>query len=357
MTSQPAYIGMDLGTYKTAVVSSSGIRESLYSTVGWPKDHVARAIIGSDVVFGQEAVEKRLALNICRPLQRGALKYLDSTKAGLNDQEVKQHREAARLLVKHAVELTRPTAGAPVYGVIGAPSRASTLNKEFIMEIAEDAFDAVVIAPEPFTVAYGMNALSDALVIDIGAGTIDICPLYSSYPSDEDQVTVPLGGDFVDEAFMKALSEQHPEAELSHNTAREIKERYGYVHDVNEKAVAMLDVKARPTEFDVSAPLKEACMMIVEPIVEGIEEVICRFEPEFRRLMLGNVILAGGGSQLRGLDRLLEQSLEQFGGGRVRRVGDSVFAGAAGALKLAMSMSDGQWGQFRVQTTGDARAA
>jgi rod shape-determining protein MreB and related proteins len=207
----------------------------------------------------------------------------------------------------------------------------------------------VVIAPEPFTVAFGMNALSDTLVIDIGAGTIDICPLYSTYPTDEDQVTVPLGGDFVDEAFMRLMAERFPEAELSPNIAREIKEKYGFVHDIDEKAIAMLDVKARPTEFDVSGPLKEACLMLVEPIIEGLREVISRFDPEFRHAMLSNIILAGGGSQLNGLDRLIEQSLESYGGGRVRKVGDSVFAGAAGALKLAMSMPAGQWDQFRLQ--------
>jgi rod shape-determining protein MreB and related proteins len=351
MDSQPVYIGMDLGTFKTSIVSSNGTRDSLFSAVGWPKDHVARAILGRDVVFGTDVVEKRLALKVCRPFQRGALKYLDSADSGVSEANLEQHKEAARLLVKHAVELTRPTPGAPIYGVIGAPSRASIVNKQFIMETASDAFDAVVIAPEPFTVAFGMNALSDTLVIDIGAGTIDICPLYSTYPTDEDQVTVPVGGDFVDEAFMRLMSEQFPQAELSPNIAREIKEKYGFVHDINEKAVAILDVKAQPTEFDVSVPLKEACLTLVGPIIEGLREVISRFDPEFRRAMLSNIILAGGGSQLNGLDRLIEQSLESYGGGRVRKVGDSVFAGAAGALKLAMSMPADQWDQFRLQDT------
>ncbi|MDA0281811.1 MAG: rod shape-determining protein [Planctomycetota bacterium] len=359
MDSQPAYIGMDLGTFKTSVVSSNGIRESLFSAVGWPKDHVARAILGRDVVFGTDVVEKRLALKVCRPFQRGALKYLDTADSGVKDQDIEQHREAAKLLVKHAVELTRPTPGVPVYGVIGVPSRASIINKQFIMDIAADAFDAVAVAPEPFTVAFGMNALSDAMVIDIGAGTIDICPLYSTYPTDEDQVTVPLGGDSVDETFIRLMAEQFPEAELSQNVAREIKEKYGYVHDIDEKAIAMLDVKARPTQFDVSGPLKEACLTLVEPIIEGLREVISRFDSEFRHAMLSNIILAGGGSQMNGLDRLIEQSLEPYGGGRVRKVGDSVYAGAAGALKLAMSMPASQWDQFRLQTapTVSAKAA
>lgn len=349
MDNQPVFIGMDLGTFKTSVVSSNGTRESIFSAVGWPKDHVARAILGRDVVFGSDVVEKRLALKVCRPFQHGALKYQDSADCGITGENIEQHKEAARLLVKHAVELTRPSAGVPVYGVIGAPSEASIVNKKFIMEVAGAAFDAVVIAPEPFTVAFGMNALSDTLVIDIGAGTIDICPLYSTYPTDDDQVTVPLGGDFVDEAFMRLMSEQFPEAELSPNIAREIKEKYGFVHDIDEKALVMLDVRAQPTEFDVTVPLKEACLTLVEPIIEGLREVISRFDPEFRRAMLSNIILAGGGSQLNGLDRLIEESLESYGGGRVRKVGDSVFAGAAGALKLAMSMPADQWEQFRLQ--------
>ncbi|NQV24861.1 MAG: rod shape-determining protein [Rhodopirellula sp.] len=356
MDSQPAFIGMDLGTFKTSVVSSNGTRDSIFSAVGWPKDHVARAILGRDVVFGTDVVEKRLALKVCRPFQRGALKYLDSAESGVSEANLEQHKEAARLLVKHAVSLTRPQPGAPIYGVIGAPSRASIVNKSFIMDVASDAFDAVVIAPEPFTVAYGMNALTDALVIDIGAGTIDICPLYSTYPTDEDQVTVPLGGDFVDEVFMRLMSERFPEAELSPNIVREIKEKYGFVHDIDEKAIVMLDVKARPTEFDVTAPLKEACLTLVEPIIEGLREVISRFDPEFRRAMLSNIILAGGGSQLNGLDRLIEQSLEAYGGGRVRKVGDSVFAGAAGALKLAMSMPADQWDQFRLHNNSSSLA-
>ena len=41
-----AFVGMDLGTFKTSVASSAGIRDVLYSAVGWPRDHVARTMLG-----------------------------------------------------------------------------------------------------------------------------------------------------------------------------------------------------------------------------------------------------------------------------------------------------------------------
>jgi len=63
--------------------------------------------------------------------------------------------------------------------------------------------------------------------------------------------------------------------------------------------------------------------------------------------MLNNIVLGGGGSQLRGLDRVIEDGLKEYGGAKVRKVGDAVFAGAAGALKLAMSMPADCWGQIR----------
>jgi rod shape-determining protein MreB len=346
------YIGMDLGTFKTSVGSSTGIRDVVYSAVGWPKDHVARTMLGRDVVFGKDIMDHRLALNVIRPFEKGALKYSDHREAGLSQESVSRHKEAARLLVQHAVSLTRPPGGAPVYGVIGAPSRASVVNKQVLLEAAKTAFDAVLIVSEPFTIAYGMNRLSDTLVVDIGAGTVDLCPIYGTVPSEEDQVTLPIGGDFIDEHFYNLVRKTYPEAQLTFNMAREIKEKYGFVHDVNEKALVSLPVGGKPKQFDLTAPLREACRMIVGPIVQGLRELVARLDPELQQRMLANIVLGGGGSQLRGLDRMIEDGLKEYGPAKAKRVGDAVFAGAVGALKLAMSLPADCWDKLEQPRPG-----
>ena len=341
------YVGMDLGTFKTSVASSTGVRDELHSAVGWPKDHFARTLLGRDIVFGKDLIEHRLALNVIRPFEKGVLKYNNPRECNLAPAEIKKHHEAARLLVDHAVSLTRPTKGAPIYGVIGAPSRATITNKQVILEAAQGAFDAVMIVPEPFTIAYSMNRLSDTLVVDIGAGTIDLCPIYGTFPSEEEQFTIPIGGDHVDEAFIEKIREIYPEAQFSRNMVREIKEKYGFVHDVNEKAIVSLPVNGKPTQFDVTSPLRDACRTIVDPIVQGLRELIGRFDPEFQHRMLQNIVLGGGGSQLRGLDRVIEEAMKTYGGAKVRRVGDAVYAGAVGALKLAMGMPAESWKRLK----------
>jgi rod shape-determining protein MreB and related proteins len=347
MDREVIYIGMDLGTFKTSVASSTGLRDVLQSAVGWPKDHFARTMLGRNVVFGKDLVEHRLALNIVRPFEKGVFKYSNIEACGLRPEDVKRHHEAAHLLVQHAVSLMRPAPDVPICGVIGAPSRASVANKKVILEAAQGVFDAVMIVPEPFTVAYSMNRLSDTLVIDIGAGTIDMCPVYGTFPSEEEQVTIPLGGDFIDDHFLQQMQSTYPEAQLSRNMLREIKEKYGFVHEVDEKAIVTLPVDGKPRQFDVTAPLKQACLSIIEPIVKGLREMIARFDPEFQQRMLQNIVLGGGGSQLRGLDRVIEASMTDYGGAKVRRVGDAVYAGAVGALKLAMGMPLEGWKRLK----------
>ncbi len=343
----PVFVGMDLGTFKTSVCSSTGTRDNLPTAVGWPKDHVARTMLGRDVVFGKEVSEQRLALDVVRPFEKGALKYVDAAAAGMTEAQIHKHALATRLVIEYAVNRVCPDRSRPVYGVIGVPSKASLKNKKFIMDAAAGVFDAVAIVSEPFTLAFGMNRLTDTLVVDIGAGTTDICPIYGVYPSAEEQITLPMGGDHVDEEFEKLLRKKYPEAQVSRNMVREIKERFGFAHETAGQAVVNLTVDGKPRPFDVTEPLKAACMTVVVPIVEAVGKLIGKFDPEFQQRLRNNLILGGGGSMLAGLDRVIEKSLQEYGGGKVTRVPDATYAGAVGALKLAMGMPREGWTQLK----------
>ena len=70
------------------------------------------------------------------------------------------------------------------------------------------------------------------------------------------------------------------------------------------------------------------------------------YDPEFQASMRDNVLLAGGGSQIIGLDRAIEKKLNQLGGGKVTKVGEPVYAGANGALNLAQDMPAEFWQQL-----------
>lgn len=344
------YIGMDLGTYKTSVASSTGTRDTFLSAVGWPKDQIARRMLRRDVVIGNDTVEHRLALDVVRPFEKGVLKYMNHQEVGVAAETIDQHKEAARVLCQHAVAQVRPPKGTAVYGVIGAPSRASRLNKKVLIEVAKGAFDAVLIVSEPFTIAYGMNRLSDTLIIDIGAGTIDLCPIYGTFPREEDQVTVPLGGDFIDEQFYHTVRSVYPEVKLSLNMAREIKETFGCAGEMPERALVTFPIHGKPKPYDLTAPLTDACKMIVQPIVDAVRDLVSRFDTEFQQRLLNNIVLGGGGSQLKGLDHAIEDALREYTGCKVKKVTDAVFAGAMGALKLAMVMPADSWNKVKYAT-------
>ena len=53
--SEIVYLGIDLGTSRTSITSSTGIRTTVWSYVGYPKDHVAKKKMGGrEIIYGKE---------------------------------------------------------------------------------------------------------------------------------------------------------------------------------------------------------------------------------------------------------------------------------------------------------------
>ena len=337
------YLGIDLGTSRTSVSASNGVRETVQSYVGYPKDVVSRKLLKKDVLFGDEALEKRLSLDFYRPLEHGVLK--SSEKGGAEDEG---HVRAARDLIGEIIRLAKPRKDELIYAVIGVPAQASINNKEAILDAARESVDSVMLCSEPFAVAYGLDMLDDVLVIDIGAGTTDLCRMHGTMPEDTDQITLTYAGDHVDSELRRRIEELYPEAQFSDQMVKQIKERHGSVAAAMETAMVDLPVRGKPTPFDLTEPIRNSCRTLVKPIVEGLGELVATFDPEFQQKLKDRVLLAGGGSQCKGLDTALEQEMhELLGGGKVMRIEEPMYGGSNGALKIAHDMPAEYWEKLK----------
>lgn len=337
------YLGIDLGTSRTSVTASNGVRETVASFVGYPKDNVARKLLKRDVLFGEEAIENRLALDFYRPLEHGVLKCSED-----NQDDYNNNLRASQDLIAEIIRRAKPRKDELIYAVIGCPAQASINNKEAIIEAAKATVDSVMLCSEPFSVAYGLNMLDDVLVIDIGAGTTDLCRMHGTMPEDADQITLTYAGDWVDNRFAELVAEAYPEAQYTTQMLKKIKERYSNVAENAERVIVKFPVKGKPTEFDVTDQLQAACHGIIQPFVDSLGELVGSFDPEFQDRLKDRVLLAGGGSQIRGLDSAIEAAMhETLGGGKVIRVEEPVYGGANGALKIAHDMPGEFWERLK----------
>jgi rod shape-determining protein MreB len=335
------YLGIDLGTSRTSVSASNGMRETVASYVGYPKDVVSRKLLKKEVLFGDEAIHHRLSLNLFRPLAHGVINAVDTAQGEAN-------LKAARDLIGEIIRRSQPRKDELVYAVIGAPAQASIKNKEAILKAARESVDSVMLCSEPFSVAYGLDMLDDVLVIDIGAGTTDLCRMHGTMPEDADQITITFAGDFVDDEIMKELKRTCPGAQFTKEMVKAIKEKHSTVMDKIEPIVVELPVEGKPMAFDITEVIRGSCKKIIAPIVEGLGQLIATFDPEFQHRLKNRVLLAGGGSQIKGLDLAFEAEMKKrLGEGRVIRIEEPIYGGANGALKIAHDMPEEYWEKLK----------
>ena len=328
-------IGIDLGTSRSAMSASNRKRDWVESYVGWPKDFVAQKMLGKRVLLGGDALKNRLSLNLYRPLEHGVIK--DGSE--FNEAAVKE-------IVGCLIDVARAKNGDEEMDlriIVGVPSDSFKENKMAIKRLLSDFSESIMVVSEPFSVAYGMNELNNSMVIDIGAGTMDFCIMHGTMPSEDDQKTVLIAGDHIDRQLETYLRERYPEANFTLNMVRRFKEQYSFVGDAPNTVSVDIPVNGKPTPHDITAEMKRACESILPGLTETMLELIADFDPEFQEIVRQNIILAGGGSQIRGLREYIETVLKEYGPCQVHRINDPLYAGTDGALALAEDMPEEYW--------------
>ena len=329
-------VGIDLGTSRSSISTSTGQRHVVDSYVGWPLDMVARKLVKKPVLIGQEALENRSMLDLRRPLERGVMK-----EGSEKDQEAVQ--EIIRYLINLAGIKQKGKNKSRVRAVVGVPAEAFRVSRQNLRHTMEGIADSVMLVSEPFAVAYGLEALLHALVIDIGAGTADFCVMQGRYPTEEDQRTLTTAGDSIDEQLIKLIRERYPDAQFSIHMIREWKEKWSFVGEPKDRVLVTAPIKGKSTEIDITQEMRAACESILPPVCETMTTLLTKVEPEFQNKVRNNVILAGGSSLIAGLQEAITKALDELGGGRATVVKDPVFAGSDGGLAIARDASGSDW--------------
>ncbi len=183
------------------------------------------------------------------------------------------------------------------------------------------------------------------MVIDIGAGTVDFCIMRGAVPTDEDQRTILTAGDYVDEQLYSSIKARYPDTDFNMEMVRQFKEEFSFIGEPEDPIEVEMPVASKMTVHDITEDVKVACESMLPGILETSQDLIANFDPQFQDKIRRNIILAGGGSQIKGLCTYLEEMLSEDGPCNVQRVKDPLFSGADGALALAKDMPEAYWSE------------
>jgi rod shape-determining protein MreB len=162
-------------------------------------------------------------------------------------------------------------------------------------------------------------------------------------PTEEEQRTLTQAGDFIDDQLGRLVRDRYPQAKFSNHMVRSWKEEGSFVGATKSPIVVSVPVNGKPTEIDITDPMKEACESILPPLVESMFDLLSRVDPEYQETVRNNVVVSGGTGLIRGLGPRLEQEMAPIGGGKVRVVKDPVYIGSDGGLAIALDAPESDW--------------
>lgn len=343
-------IGLDLGTNKSCVLAgptgSTDITVSkvVPSVVGYVKDGIVDGIITNNakILYGQEALDQMLHVDLVAPLDEGVI----------------SRPEAARDFMQHIRLLADPTGKAEIRAVVGVPANAGEQARENIRRSVQGIFSRILLIPEPFLAALGyrddsrvkqpgyVDPVVNSLFIDIGGGTSDLCLVQGYFPTRDDQISIPFAGDAIDELLFDELNRTYPNNGLSRITVREIKETHSYVGSSRKPLDVKVVIGGKSRTLELGDAVGNACNTLIDKIYPALTTLIASASSDSVVTLLQNIIITGGGSQIKGIDTVLQKRLADDGyeNPKVRLAGqDFQRYVAIGALKAARAARENQW--------------
>jgi len=293
-------IGIDLGTANVLVyVPKQGIVVNEPSVVAVTDDNRVLAV-------GAEAKEMvgrtPEAITAYRPLRDGVIADYRVTEAMIRYLINK---------VSGSIRLSRPEV------MISVPSGANSTEKRAVIDATKQAgAKEAYIIPEPVAAAIGADVPIDTaagnLVVDIGGGTTEVAII--SLGGIVASNSIRTGGNRLDQAIGEYIRKKYG-LSIGDQTAEEIKIEIGSA--IKTEKEKTMEIKGRdmiaglPKTITINAnEVTEAIQNDLDKMILTIKSVLEQTPPELSSDIIDRgMVMTGGGSLLRGLDKLFTKEL------------------------------------------------
>ena len=332
-------IGIDLGTANTLVyVKDKGIvlREPSVVAISTSTRKVLKV--------GEEARRMlgRTPGNIqaIRPMKDGVIADFDITEA----------------MLRYFIRKVRNSSWVAPRVIIAIPSGITEVEKRAVRESATHAgAHEVITIEEPMAAAIGVGLPieepSANMIVDIGGGTTEIAII--SLAGIVFTKSIRVAGDELDNAIINYMKRAY-NLLIGERTAEEIKMRIGSAYPLDEEL--SMEVKGRDsvaglpkTIHITSQEIRECLGDTIAAIVDAVRSALERCPPELSAdLVDRGFVMAGGGSLLRGIDRLLSDKT-----GLPVTVADDPLSAVANGTGMVMS---GDQNYLLAHITSEARS-
>ena len=315
-------IGIDLGTSKTVIFSSSKVVLELPSVVTVDSES------WEPVYFGEKAKQTMGrtpdSLECVMPIKHGVIAEYDIAEAMLKEYISKAFGN----------KIVRPKMMATL------PVGLTELQHHSMSNVVESAGGRnISVIESPLAIAFGLgldfSKPHGYLIVDIGAGTTDIAVISMGGIAACDSFKT-ASFDF-DTQIMKYIRKEY-NIEIGALMAESIKKQIGTV--VERPVEIAMVAKGRnvftglPESFEItSSEVYEAIKETADSICNAIRSVLSKTDPELTSdINTDGLYLTGGGSLIHGMDKLISD----YTGTTVHTLDDpthSVVRGAAVALR------------------------